>query len=226
MHNELPERGRRSPEAKGQFFCEQRVTDVAKEDFAQLVTRAQQGDAEALQRLLEDYGDAIQREIRFCLLDQRLRRVVGESDVFQSVIAKFSLKLREGRYHFDTPGDLVGLLKTMARTHVARLARFWQARRRDLRKNTGLDGEEVAETAANDPTPSSVVARVELLEHALARLSEQDRQILDWRAADVLWPEIARRLDAGSAEALRKRHERALARVAQEVYPEPPGGGR
>jgi len=60
---------------------------VATGDFSQRVTRAQQGDADALERLLTDYGDAIQREIRFCLLVQRLRRVVGESDVYQSVIA-------------------------------------------------------------------------------------------------------------------------------------------
>ena len=137
---------------------------MATGDFAQLVTQAQQGDADAMERLLKDYGDAIQtRQIRFCLLDQRLRRVVGESDVFQSVIAQFAFKLREGQYHFETPSDLVGLLKTMARAHVAQLARFWQARQRDLRKDTGLDAEGVAETPANDPTASTVVARVELL---------------------------------------------------------------
>ena len=99
----------------------------------------------------------------------------------------------------------------MARAHVAHLARFWQARRRDLRKDTGLDAEGVAETPANDPTASSVVARVELLGHALARLSDRDRQILDWRQEDVAWPEIARRLNVPGAEALRKQHERALA---------------
>jgi DNA-directed RNA polymerase specialized sigma24 family protein len=197
---------------------------VATGDFAQLVTRAQQGDADAMERLLKEYGDAIQREIRFCLLDQRLRRVVGESDVFQSVIAQFALKLREGQYHFDTPSDLVGLLKTMARTHVAHLARFWQVRRRDLRKDTQLDAEGITEPAAGDPTASSVAARVELLEHALGHLTDRDRQILYWRQEGVTWPEIARRLTVPSPEALRKQHERALARVAKVVYPEDSAG--
>jgi RNA polymerase sigma factor (sigma-70 family) len=174
-----------------------------------------------MEHLLKDYGDAIQREIRFCLLDQRLRRVVGESDVFQSVIVRFALKLREGKYHFDTPSDLVGLLKTMARAHVAHLARFWQARRRDLRKNTGIDAEGVTELSDHDPTASSVVARVELLEFALARLAVRDRQILDWRHENVSWPEIAQRLNVPSSEALRKQHQRALARAAKEVYPVP-----
>ena len=173
-----------------------------------------------MELLLKDYGDAIQREIRFCLLDQRRRRVVGESDVFQSVIARFALKLREGRYHFDTPSDLVGLLKTMARTHVAHLARFWQGGRRDLRKNRGIDAAGVTEPAAHDSTASSVVARVKMLELALARLTDRDGQILDWRQDGVIWQEVARRLNVPSSEALRKQHERALARVAQEVYPE------
>ena len=193
---------------------------MAEGEFGQLVQRAQDGDTDAMERLLKDYGDAIQREIRFCLLDQRLRRVVGESDVFQSVIAQFALKLREGNYHFDTPNDLVGLLKKMARTHVAHLSRFWQARRRDLRKNSGLDANGVSEPPDHDPTASSVVARVELLGLALARLSERDRQILDWRQDGVIWQEVARRLNVPSSEALRKQHERALARIAQEVYPE------
>ncbi len=82
------------------------------------------------------------------------------------------------------------------------------------------DANGVSEPPDHDPTASSVVARVELLGLALARLSERDRQILDWRQDDVTWPEIARRLTVPSAEALRKRHERALARVAREVYPE------
>jgi hypothetical protein len=172
-----------------------------------------------MERLLREYGDAIQREIRFCLLDQRLRRVVGESDVFQSVIARFAVKLREGEYHFDSPSDLVGLLKTMTRTHVAHLARFWHARRRDLRKNSGLDTDGATEPFDRDPTASGAFARVELLDLALARLSDRDRQILDWRQDGVLWSEVARRLDVPSAEALRKQHERALARVAKDVFP-------
>ncbi len=196
---------------------------MATGDFGQLVRQAQAGDADAMDRLLKEYGDSIQREIRFCLLDQRLRRIVGESDVFQSVIAQFASKLREGRFHFDTPNDLVALLKVMARTHVAHLARFWNSRRRDLRKNSGLDAKDVSEPSAHHSTASSVLARVELLNLALAHLSQRDRQILDWRNDDVAWAEIARRLSVPSAEALRKQHERALARVAKAVYPEEVG---
>lgn len=192
---------------------------MATGDFGKLVGLAQKGDVDAMERLLKEYGDAIQREVRFCMLDQRLRRVVGESDVFQSVIAHFALKLREGQYHLETPSDLVGLLKTMARNHVAHLARFWHSQRRDLRKNTVIGGEGFTEPTARDSTASSVVERVEMLELALASLSDRDRRILDWRQDGVTWPEVARRLNVPSSEALRKQHERALGRVAQKVCP-------
>jgi len=190
---------------------------VATREFGNLVEQAQHGDADAMDRLLKEYGDAIQREIRFCLLDQRLRQVVGESDVFQSVMVQFALKLREGQYHFETPGDLVALLKVMARSHVAQQARFWQTRRRDLRKNLHLDAEGFTEPSTPDPTASTVVARAELLEYAWKLLSDRDRQILSWRQETVAWPEIARRLNVPSAEALRKQHERALLRTAEVV---------
>ena len=192
---------------------------MATREFRKLVKRAQDGDAEALEQLLKEYGDAIQREIRFCLLDQQLRRVVSESDVFQSVIASFALKLRNGRFEFEKPGDLISLLKAMAQAHVAHVARFWHAKRRDLRRNTGMDAIGVIKVPNRDPLASDAAVCVEQLELGLSHLTERDRQILDWRQNKIPWPEIARRLDVPSSEALRKQHDRALARVANEICP-------
>ncbi len=188
-------------------------------EFRKLVQHAQDGDAEAMEQLLKEYGDAIHREIRFCLLDQQLRRVVSESDVFQSVIASFALKLRNGRFEFEKPGDLIGLLKAMARAHVAHVARFWHAKRRDLRRNTGMEAIGVIGVPDHDPMAANAVADVELLNLAMKHLPERDRQIFDWRQDNVPWPEIARRLDVPSSEALRKQHDRALARVAIAICP-------
>lgn len=190
------------------------------DDFGQLIVRAQAGDRQAMEQLLEEYGDAIRREIRFCLLDRRLRRVVGDSDVFQSVVVKFAIGLNEGQFHFDSPKDLVSLLKVLARTHVAYLARFWHARRRDIRKDTGIDAEGFAEACTDDLMANRVVERTELLELALLHLRERDRQILDWRQDNVTWPEIAIRLNVSSSEALRKQHKRTLTRLAQELVPD------
>lgn len=192
---------------------------MATEDFGKLVRQAQDGDAEAMEQLLKEYGDAIQREIRFCLLDQQLRRVVSESDVFQSVIACFALKLRDGRYEFDTPGDLIGLLKVMARAHVAHVARFWHAKRRDLRRNTGMHAIGVIGVPDRDPVVGNAESDAELLKLAMKHMPERDRQIFDWRQDNVTWPEIARRLNVPSPEALRKQYERHLACLANAINP-------
>ena len=49
-------------------------------------------------------------------------------------------------------------------------------------------------------------------------LSEHELKIFDWRQQGLLWPEIAERAGGGgSAEALRKQFERALARVSAEL---------
>ena len=173
-----------------------------------------------MERLLTDYGDAIRREIRFCLLDQRLRRVVGESDVFQSVATSFAMKLNAGQFQFDSPSELIGLLKVIARTHVAQLSRFWYARRRDLRKHIEINEEGGIEPQAHEPPPESTMERNELLAQVHRHLQDRDRQILDWRQENLTWPEIAQRLNVPSSEALRKQHERALSRVAQQVVAE------
>lgn len=188
------------------------------EGFEKLVQHAQEGDQEAMEKLLIDYGYAIRREIRFSLLDLRLRRVVDEYDVFQIVVSKFATSLTNGHFHFDTPSDLVSLLKVMARTQVACQARFWHAQCRDLRKNVVIDS--VTETCTVGSTGSLAIELIELLELALTHLKDRDRQILDWRQDDVTWLEIASRLNAPSSEALRKQHERTLARVAQQVDPD------
>ena len=192
---------------------------MATEDFGKLVRQAQDGDAEAIEQLLKEYGDAIQREIRFCLLDQQLRRVVSESDVFQSVIACFALKLRDGRYEFIKPGDLIGLLKVMARAHVAHVARFWHAKRRDLRRNTGMDAIGIIGVPDHDAVTGNAVADAELLKLAMKHLPERDCQIFGWRQDNVTWPEIARRLNVPSPEALRKQYERHLACLADAINP-------
>jgi hypothetical protein len=140
--------------------------------------------------------------------------------VFQSVVAKFAIKLREGQYHFDTPSDLVGLPKLMARMHVAHLHRFWHTRGRDLRKNEEIAAKDFTESSDHDLTSDSVVERAELIELALTHLSERDRHILEWRMDNVTWPDIAKRLNLPSSEALRKQHERALARVAHQICAE------
>jgi hypothetical protein len=185
--------------------------------FSELIRLVQQGDAAAFERLMDEYGEAIKREVRFTLLDVRLRRCVGESDVYQSVCLRFFSGLQDGRFCLESPRDLVRLLKGIARTRVAELVRFWRAQRRDMGRHLSLSEVEVAGEPSRRPLDT--LADAELARMVEERLSPEDRRILDWRNDGLTWLEIATQLGRGSGESIRKRHERTLHKLALELRP-------
>lgn len=186
--------------------------------FDTLLDRLRGGDDEAARELLDRFGEAVRREIRFRLRDSRLQRVVGESDVFQSAVSRFVWGLQLGKFDVDSPEELLNLLRLIAKRRVCSAARYWQAHRRDVRRNEELAATPETTLVAADPTPSHAVAEGELIAAALARLPEPARQVLDWRQAGLSWATIAARLPGSvSPEAVRKQYERAIAQVVADL---------
>jgi RNA polymerase sigma factor (sigma-70 family) len=168
--------------------------------------------------LVERYGPAVRREIRFRLRDSRLYRVVGESDLFQSAVSRFFWGLQLGKFNASSPEELVRLLRKIAERRVCDAIRFWRAQRRDLRREADLGEVEETQLAAADPTPSRTIAEQDLIATALARLPEEARQVIHWRQEGLGWEQIAQRLPgAMTPEAVRKQYERSLARVGAEL---------
>ncbi len=164
------------------------------------------------------YQGAVQREVRFALLDRRLRRVVSESDVKQSVMMRFVVGLWAGKYEFDEPKQVAGLLKAMVRARVADLARHWKAEKRDLRKNAPLSDPGAVVAAIRERSPSEIVADAEIFAKIQTRLNDEERQILKLRQDGHSWHDLAAVLGSQrSPEALRKRYERSLSRVSKEL---------
>lgn len=192
-------------------------------NFSELIGRVRGGDSLAVGEFLGQYEDALRREIRFLLLDARLRRIVSESDVCQSVMFRFLVGLWSGQYEVQQPEELMGLLKRMVRCRVADLARHWTAQCRDVRRNISNDNGRELENVSACASPSQRVADAELLEEIRQRLGERPRKILALRQQQMSWDEIARHLgEPARPEALRKQYERALARVARELGLEDP----
>jgi hypothetical protein len=185
---------------------------VEQQNFGNLIERVRVGEVGAVDELLSEYGDTIRREVRFNLLDQRLRRVVGESDIFQSVVSRFVFQLRDGDFHFESGKDVVNLLKVMVRARVAQHARFWAAQRRDLTRNHPL-GTEYRVHPDPQRSVDVTVSDAELAGVASAIIPEVDRRILGWRDSGMCWSEIGARLGRRSADSVRKAHERCLLRV-------------
>ena len=191
---------------------------MSTSELEQLLDRVRCGDADATREFLDTYGDAVRREARFALLDSRLRRVVSESDICQSVITLFLVNLTAGNYDFEEDRDLVGLLKTMVRARVADLARYWTAQKRDVRRNVTVDSPVGPRPIPGSNTPSSIVSSAELLAEIERRLSDAEHLIFEMRHDHASWAEIAEQLpDCRGPEAARKRYSRALERVAAEL---------
>jgi len=186
--------------------------------FADLIERLRQGDEAAVQILVDDYSDAIRREVRFSLLDSRIRRMVTESDICQSVFTRFCLGLWAGTYQVEQPEQLVGLLKTMVRAKVVDWTRHAKAQRRDVRRSVPMDTQVGQVQAARDRTPSQIVSDGEVLDRLRQNLSERELKILELRQQQYQWPQIADMLGGETKpEALRKQYERAMSRAIEAI---------
>ena len=183
--------------------------------FAEFVVRIRAGDERAAEELVRKYEPLIRREVRLHLEDRRLGRLFDSMDVCQSVMKSFFVRTAAGQYDLDEPGQLVGLLVTMARNKLASAARKEHRQKRDQRRGAG--DEALALVAGADPTPSRMMEGRDLIEQLRGRLTEEERLLADLRARDgMTWAEIAGQL-GGTAQARRVQFGRAIDRVAAEL---------
>jgi RNA polymerase sigma-70 factor (ECF subfamily) len=183
--------------------------------FRALIRRVRAGDQEAAAELVRRYEATIRRVARVRLGDASLRHLFDSLDVAQSVFGSFFVRAALGQYDLDTPEQLRKLLVSMTRKKVVNLARQAGAARRDFRRIEKGSPED-RQCAAQGRGPSQEVAARELLDQLRQRLSPQERELADQRAAGRGWSEIAAERGV-SAEALRKQLRRAVDRVAAEL---------
>jgi RNA polymerase sigma-70 factor (ECF subfamily) len=186
---------------------------MADESFAELMGRVRAGDEQAAAALVRRYEPEIRREVRFLLRDPFLRRSFDSMDICQSVMGSFFLRAALGEYDLNQPQDLVRLLISMTRNKVVDATRRQRAQRRDHRRATSL---EAVDLATNSPSPSQIAEERELLAMFRGRLSPEERQLADLRAAGREWADIAQEV-GGTPEARRKQLTRAISRVSQEL---------
>ncbi len=183
--------------------------------FRDLIQRVRSGEAGAATELVQRYEPTIRRIARLHLVDTRLRRCLDSMDISQSVLGSFFTRAALGQFDLETPEQLLKLLATMTRHKLSGLVRKLGAARRDWHR-VGAGSPEERMVAADDPSPSRVVAAQELLQKVREHLSPEERMLADRRAQGDDWPEIA--ADQGvSPNALRMRLTRAITRVAQDL---------
>ena len=190
--------------------------------FRDLIGRVRGGDQDAATDLVGRYEPAIRRAIRIRLVDGRLRTMLDSMDVCQSVMASFFCRAALGQYDLERPEDLLRLLTTMARNKLADQARR-QATNRRGRGMARVGTAEQVDVADPEAGPGTRVAAREVLEMAWARLTDDERWLADQRAQGRPWADLA--VEAGQTpEGLRKKHARALERVARQLDLDGPDG--
>jgi RNA polymerase sigma factor (sigma-70 family) len=184
--------------------------------FQLLIRQVRAGDGAAAAELLRRYEPAIRRTVHIHLRDPRLRRLLDSMDICQSVFASFFVRAASGQYWLDTPENLLKLLVTIARHKLASQARKNQVQRRDLQSPDTRDAA-ARDLVTTEPGPGQQAAAADLLLEFRRRLSEEERTLADRRAQGHEWSEIAAEV-GGSAQALRKRLERAVDPVARQLH--------
>jgi RNA polymerase sigma-70 factor (ECF subfamily) len=186
-------------------------TDAEESSFRELIRRIRKGDEDAATELVRLYEPEIRRAVRLRLNSPRLGRVLDSMDVCQSVMGRFFVGAAAGQFELEHPGQLLRLLVTMAKNRVIDHAR----KPANRPESFGSDDREY-QIAGRGDTPSVAIAHKELLAEMRRRLTPEELQLSELRAAGHDWATIAARL-GGSADTLRKRLERAMERVTKEL---------
>jgi RNA polymerase sigma-70 factor (ECF subfamily) len=179
-----------------------------KASFEELLSQVRAGDERAAAELVREYQPMVERVVRVRLAHGRLGHV-GVSDVCQSVMASFFVRAALGQYELKTPEDLLRLLGVMARNK----ATDQQRRHRNAHAHVELDGVSESALASAAPSPGQAVELSRLAREVRGRLSPELQQLLELRAQELSWEEIAERFGE-KADALRKRMARAVDEIA------------
>jgi len=188
--------------------------------FAGWLARLRAGDAAAAADLVASVSPVLRRVVRGRLGRLRLSRTVDTLDVCQTTLASFFARLTWTWPPVESHDQLTALLVTIARNKIRDEVRRQTAGRRDHRRVRRVRPTDAADVltqfAAVDPSPSKQVARAELYQLALGRLTADERRLLEERLADRPWAAIA--ADRGlSIDAIRQKLNRAVKRVRRQL---------
>ncbi len=184
------------------------------DDFRQMVDGLKVRDAVAFAQFCDWFEGFLVRHVELQLRHLNLLWIEAE-DICQEVLLRFWEICP--RLIFDGAPAIRRYLSKMARSKILDLVRHSRADRRDAQRtqSVGWDGSEMACRRAIDPQDAIVIR--EFLERAENVLTSRQRQICEWRCADLGWPEIAARLDS-TVDAAQKQLQRAFDRVSDDLH--------
>jgi RNA polymerase sigma-70 factor (ECF subfamily) len=181
---------------------------------------ARDGSQEALGQALEGCRQYLLAVAQHAL-PADLRGKVGPSDLVQDTLLKAHHEFH--RFEGESEPQLLAWLRVILLNNVANCARHFATDKRSIGREIALakgDSQEglASEPHAPEPSPSEVFLaqeRDEALEHALAKLPDHYRQVVQWHNQENLSFEDIGRRTGQSADAVRKIWVRALRQLRQ-----------
>src|SRR5690242_16729119 len=125
--------------------------------FADLLARLRAGDERAAALVVDQYAYRLVALAR-ARLDRRILRKEDPEDVLQSVFKSFFLRCSGGQFRLGSRDDLWGLLVTLTLHKCGHRADYFQAARRDVRREAAASPPPEGsspdwEALAREPTP-------------------------------------------------------------------------
>jgi RNA polymerase sigma-70 factor (ECF subfamily) len=156
----------------------------------------QAGNQEAARVLFERYSDRLVALARKHI-NQRLARRVDPEDIVQSVFRTFFRRAQAGEIHLYDPDRLCALLARITIHKALDQISYHQAAKRNvnLDADAGPEGVDlVGQVLDQEPSPETVNLFLDQLEHFLAQLQPDERQVLEMRMQGYGVEEIASHL--------------------------------
>ena len=182
--------------------------------FQDLLERVRAGDDSAASEIFQRYEADVKRVVRAMMRVEWIRRGADPSDIYQSVMASFFIRIALGQYDISTPDQLRALLTRIARNKVTDMTRS-PNRRVSVVPVAGPDRAAI-EPADPAKGPASQVMWKELFHKVRDRFTEAERRVSDLRMMNHSWEEVGAALGE-KADAVRMRLDRALKRIGHEM---------
>jgi RNA polymerase sigma factor (sigma-70 family) len=181
--------------------------------FEELLARARAGDEAALLDLARRYEPEV-RAVARVRLGPALRPYLDTFDLVQSVHRSLLRGLRNNKFEFTEPGQLVALALTMVRHKVAHQ---WRKAKRQVRTGDPADStaslpDLLLGMADDTPGPGAAVDARDAVDKLLSGLDDLDRRLLELSAQGYRTTEIAKDLGK-DPDVLRVRMSRLRAKL-------------
>lgn len=193
---------------------------VGDEPWQQLIQGLRDGDPRSVQEFCALYGERLER-LAEKHLPHGLRRRFGPEDVVQSACRTFLRRARDGKFQLGDAENLWALMCAITLTKVREQARFHLREKRGLHREEAIATDPQASSVigfqpvAPGPSPHETAEFADQLQHLLASLDEEERQVVDLRLQEYGTAEMAERLGCSERTVRRilKRVQSRLARI-------------